>query len=341
MRLGLIGLGRMGANMARRLARGGHEVVGYDRDPAAGPALAKLESGLESTADLAALVAALPAPRAVWIMVPAGAPTENTVRALADLMAPGDLLADGGNSHYKDSARRAAELAARGIMFVDAGTSGGLWGLERGYCLMAGGTPEAVALLAPVLECLAPGEGTVEPTTPGPSGRAATGEHLSTASRGWLHCGPAGAGHFTKMIHNGIEYGMMQAYAEGFDIMANASGDGLPPGLRYDIDLPAVAELWRRGSVVSSWLLDLTARALAEDPALDGFTGRVADSGEGRWTIEAAMDEAVPVPVLAASLFARFRSRQTASFADKLLSAMRKQFGGHAEALPAKENSRA
>jgi 6-phosphogluconate dehydrogenase len=244
------------------------------------------------------------------------------VREIAGLLSAGDALVDGGNSHFKDDARRAKELALRGIHYLDAGTSGGIWGAERGYCLMVGGPAEAVKLLAPVLRSLAPGPSGVEPT-PGASG---------SATEGWLHCGPAGAGHFVKMVHNGIEYGLMQAYAEGFEILRGAASEPLPAELRYALDLPAIAELWRRGSVVSSWLLDLTARALREDPGLGAFTGRVEDSGEGRWTVQAAVEEAVPAPVITAALYARFRSRREPSWADKLLSAMRQQFGGHGEA---------
>jgi 6-phosphogluconate dehydrogenase len=255
-------------------------------------------------------------------MLPAGEVTEKAVRELAGLLAPGDVLVDGGNSRFQDDARRARELAPRGVLYLDAGTSGGVWGAERGYCLMVGGPPEGVKVLEPVLRSLAPGRAGVEPT-PGARG---------SETEGWLHCGPPGAGHFVKMVHNGIEYGLMQAYAEGFDILRGASSGSLPAEIRYSLDLPAVAELWRRGSVVSSWLLDLTARALREDPGLEGFTGRVEDSGEGRWTLEAAIAEAVPAPAISAALYARFRSRRDPSWADKLLSAMRRQFGGHGEA---------
>ena len=257
-------------------------------------------------------------------MVPAGDATESTVSELAQHLASGDVLVDGGNSYFKDDVRRARELAKKGIRYVDAGTSGGVWGLERGYCLMVGGEREAVAELAPILRALAPGRGTLERTR----GRE---EKRSSAEEGWLHCGPVGAGHFVKMVHNGIEYGMMQAYAEGFDVMKSAAKASVPAGWRYDLDLADVAELWRRGSVVSSWLLDLTAIALAEDARLEGFTGFVQDSGEGRWTVQAAVEEAVPAEVLTSSLYARFRSRQDHTFAEKLLSAMRQQFGGHVE----------
>jgi 6-phosphogluconate dehydrogenase len=323
MQLGMVGLGRMGGNMVRRLLAGGHECVVWDRDPAA--VAAHASEGARGAGALAELVAALAAPRAVWLMLPAGAPTEETVAAVADLLAAGDALIDGGNSHFKDDVRRARDLAGRGIDYLDAGTSGGIWGRERGYCLMIGGPEAAVERLAPIFRTLAPGR-EAAPPTPGRSGRGGTTEE------GFLHCGPAGAGHFVKMVHNGIEYGLMQAYAEGFDILRGAGAAELPPEQRFAFDLPEIAELWRRGSVVGSWLLDLTAAALAEDPALAGYAGRVQDSGEGRWTIETAIAEAVPAPALSAALYARFRSRREASFADKLLSAMRAKFGGHAEA---------
>jgi len=327
MQLGMVGLGRMGGNMARRLLRAGHRVVGWNRG--AEP-LARLEAdGGVAATSIADLVARLAPPRAVWVMLPAGGPTEAAVAELGRLLSPGDLLVDGGNSRFLDDVRRAAELSPRGVHYLDAGTSGGVWGAERGYCLMVGGPAEAVKRLEPALRDLAPGRAGIEPT-PGTAGSAA---------EGWLHCGPAGAGHFVKMVHNGIEYGLMQAYAEGFDILRGAASEALPPGHRFDLDLPAVAELWRRGSVVSSWLLDLTARALAEDPGLAGFTGRVEDSGEGRWTVEAAIAEAVPAPVISAALYARFRSRQAPSYADRLLSAMRRQFGGHGEAPAAEGGS--
>jgi 6-phosphogluconate dehydrogenase len=320
MKLGMVGLGRMGGNMARRLLAAGHQVVGWNRGP---EPLARLVSqGGTAAASLAELVSRLQAPRAVWVMLPAGETTEKAVQELAGLLSPGDALVDGGNSNFKDDARRARALQPRGIHYLDAGTSGGVWGAERGYCLMVGGPAAGVKLLQPVLESLAPGRGGVEPT-PGRAG---------SETMGWLHCGPAGAGHFVKMVHNGIEYGLMQAYAEGFDILRGAAAEQVPAELRYGLDLPAIAELWRRGSVVSSWLLDLTARALAEDPRLESFTGRVEDSGEGRWTVQAAIEEAVPAPVITAALFARFRSRREGSYADRLLSAMRKQFGGHGEA---------
>jgi 6-phosphogluconate dehydrogenase len=322
MQLGIVGLGRMGGNMALRLMRGGHRVVGWDRAPAAIRALE--EGGGSGAATLDALIAALAPPRAVWLMVPAGAPTEEATLTLRDRLAPGDVVVDGGNTFFKDDVRRARVLAERGIRHLDAGTSGGIFGLERGYCLMVGGDREAFERLEPIFRTLAPGRGTAPPTP----GRAGGG----TAEEGYLHCGPHGAGHFVKMVHNGIEYGLMQAYAEGFDILRGAAGEGVAADHRYDLDLRDVAELWRRGSVVSSWLLDLSAAALAEDPALAGFTGAVEDSGEGRWTVNAAVEEAVPAPVITASLFARFRSRRASTFGEKLLSAMRRQFGGHAEA---------
>ena len=310
MRIGMVGLGRMGANMSRRLMRGGHEVVAFDRGADSVKALSA--EGATGASSLEDLVKTLPAPRAIWLMVPAGAPTEESVQALAALLSPGDIIIDGGNSYYKDDVRRGAQLKGKNIFYVDAGTSGGVWGLERGYCLMVGGDKAAIDRLAPVFKTLAPGPGEVKPV-PGAQG---------TSTEGWLHCGPTGAGHFVKMIHNGIEYGLMQAYAEGFDILKNSA---------FNVPLPEVAELWRRGSVVGSWLLDLTAMALAEDPALKRYEGFVADSGEGRWTVEAALEEAVPAPVLTQALFARFRSRQEHTFADKLLSAMREKFGGHVE----------
>jgi 6-phosphogluconate dehydrogenase len=322
MQLGLIGLGRMGGNMARRLAAGGHTIVTWDRSADAVAALRA--DHIVGSASIDELLTKLDAPRAVWVMVPAGAPTEQTIDMLAERMAAGDVVIDGGNSHYKDDIRRAAALEARGLHYVDAGTSGGVWGAERGYCLMVGGKADVVARLTPLFRTLAPGQGTVE-ATPGLDIGA------TTAHEGFLHCGPPGAGHFVKMIHNGIEYGLMQSYAEGFDILRNASSESLPADHRYDFDLPAIAELWRRGSVISSWLLDLGARALADDPQLARFEGHVPDSGEGRWTVDAAIDEDVPAVVLTAALFARFRSRRDHTFGDKLLSALRAQFGGHTE----------
>ena len=334
MRIGMIGLGRMGAGMSQRLMRDGHEVVGFDRSDDAMQAASA--AGITTAADPAALVASLSAPRVVWFMLPA-AVTGPAIDEMAALLGPGDVVVDGGNGRYHDDIARAEALAPRGIHHVDAGVSGGVWGLERGYCLMLGGDDAAIAVLEPVLESLAPGEAAA-PRTPSRSGAA------GTAERGWLHCGPAGAGHFVKMVHNGIEYGLMAAYAEGLNVLRHADA-GLheraadaetaplsdPALYRFDIDIAAVAELWRRGSVVSSWLLDLTADELARDPGLAGFSGRVSDSGEGRWTIEAAVDEGVPVPVLSAALFSRFASRGEDEFANKVLSAMRSGFGGHAE----------
>jgi 6-phosphogluconate dehydrogenase len=322
MQLGMVGLGRMGANMVRRLMQAGHQCAVTDLNPAAIEGLAK--EGATGAASLADLVKALTPPRAVWVMVPAGDPTEKTVMTLGDLLSPGDTIIDGGNSWFKDDVRRAKQLLPKGVHYVDAGTSGGVWGAERGYCLMVGGPKEAVSRLEPIFSSLAPGESGI------PNSRGRDGK-TSTANLGYLHCGPSGAGHFVKMIHNGIEYGLMQAYAEGFDILRHAGDDTVPADHRYNFDLADVAELWRRGSVVASWLLDLTAIALAEDPVLETYTGFVQDSGEGRWTLLAAIEEAVPADVLSASLYARFRSRQDHTFAEKLLSAMRKQFGGHVE----------
>ncbi len=322
MQLGMIGLGRMGANMARRLMRAGHECVVFDLDPENVKRLAG--EGATGAKSLEDFVSRLSVPRAAWLMVPAGAPTEQTVAALGERMKAGDIIIDGGNSHFKDDVRRARMLAQKGIHYVDVGTSGGIWGLEQGYCLMVGGEAEAVKRLEPIFQALAPGRGQIA-RTPGR-------ENLSsTAEEGYIHCGPAGSGHFVKMVHNGIEYGLMQAYAEGFDILRNANSQELPEDLRYDLNLADIAEVWRRGSVIRSWLLDLSAMALVEDPALSSYTGFVQDSGEGRWTIMAAIEEAVPADVLSASLYARFRSRQEHTFAEKLLSAMRHKFGGHLE----------
>ncbi|MEQ1893817.1 MAG: phosphogluconate dehydrogenase (NAD(+)-dependent, decarboxylating) [Planctomycetota bacterium] len=321
MQIAMIGLGRMGANMARRLLRGGHQVVGYNRSREATDALAA--EGATPAYSLREVLERTTGPRTLWVMVPAGGATESTVRELAELARPGDLVVDGGNSYFKDDVRRARELATRGLLYADVGTSGGVWGLERGYCLMMGGTPEAFERLQPALRTLAPGQGDIAPSP----GRTQRG----SAEQGYLHCGPVGSGHFVKMVHNGIEYGLMQAYAEGFDILRGARKEELPADQRYDFDLPEIAELWRRGSVVGSWLLDLTAMALAEDPALERYEGFVPDSGEGRWTVQAALEEAVPADVLTAALYTRFRSRQTHTFAEKLLSAMRAKFGGHSE----------
>ncbi len=322
MQLGMVGLGRMGANMVRRLMKGGHACVVYDRNAESVERLAG--EGATGAKTLDEIAGKLKKPRAVWVMVPAGEATEQTVLALAERMEPGDIIIDGGNSYFKDDVRRAAMLKARGIHYVDVGTSGGIWGVERGYCLMIGGEAEAVKALDPIFKTLAPGRGEI-PRTPG---RVRTD---GTAEDGYLYCGPSGAGHFVKMIHNGIEYGLMQAYAEGFDIFRNANSKELPAEYRYDLNVAEIAEVWRRGSVVGSWLLDLTSAALLEDPTLSNYTGFVQDSGEGRWTIMAAIEEAVPADVLSASLYARFRSRQTHTFAEKLLSAMRQKFGGHIE----------
>ncbi|MDB6050761.1 MAG: yqjI 2 [Pseudomonas sp.] len=322
MQLGIIGLGRMGGNIARRLMLDGHTTVVYDRDESSRAALAK--EGSTAVVDLAALVAGLDKPRAVWVMLPAGAPTEDTINTLSELLEPGDVIIDGGNSFYKDDIRRAQALTQQQLHYVDVGTSGGVWGLERGYCMMIGGDAEVVQRLDPLFNTLAPGYGSVERT----KDRNAADDR---AERGYIHAGPAGAGHFVKMIHNGIEYGMMQAFAEGFDILKMKNSENLPPEERFDLNVADIAEVWRRGSVVSSWLLDLTADALAIDPQLSAYSGKVADSGEGRWTIDAAMEQSVPVPVLSSALFARFRSRQDSTYGDKMLSAMRFGFGGHKE----------
>ncbi|MBC3385351.1 decarboxylating 6-phosphogluconate dehydrogenase [Pseudomonas sp. SWRI179] len=322
MQLGIIGLGRMGGNIARRLMLNGHTTVVYDRNTAFVENLS--QEGATGVADLPALVAGLDKPRAVWVMLPAGAPTEDTINVLSELLEPGDVIIDGGNTYYKDDIRRAQALSEKGLSYIDVGTSGGVWGLERGYCMMIGGEAEVVKRLDPLFDSLAPGMGNI------PRTRDRTSDD-DRAERGYIHAGPAGAGHFVKMIHNGIEYGMMQAFAEGFDILKTKSSESLPPEQRLDLNVADIAEVWRRGSVVSSWLLDLTADALASDPKLEGFSGEVADSGEGRWTIEAAIEQAVPVPVLSSSLFARFRSRQQSTYGDKMLSAMRFGFGGHVE----------
>jgi 6-phosphogluconate dehydrogenase len=326
MQIGMIGLGRMGANMARRLARGGHQCVVFDRNRETVDELAR--EGPTGAYSLGEVVEKLSAPRAVWIMLPSGAPTEETVLALSKLLQPGDAIIDGGNSFYKDDVRRSDMLKPSEIHYLDAGTSGGVWGLERGYCLMIGGDQSTARRLDPIFATLAPGPGDIPRT----SGREKT---KSTAELGYLYCGPSGAGHFVKMIHNGIEYGLMQAYAEGFDIMRGANSKNLPAGLAYDLNIADIAELWRRGSVVSSWLLDLTAAALATDGGLEGYSGFVEDSGEGRWTIQAALEEGVSAEVLSAALYTRFRSRQEHTFAEKILSAMRKGFGGHVERPPA------
>lgn len=322
MQLGMTGLGRMGGNIVRRLLRAGHQCVVFDRDPAAREALAA--EGAQAVADLPALVAALTPPRAAWVMLPAGEPTEAALRELAGLLSPGDVAIDGGNSFWKDSVRRGAMLRERRLHFLDIGTSGGVWGLARGYCLMIGGEDAVVRRLDPILAALVPGRDAAPPT-PGRTGADPRPE------QGYVHAGPNGAGHFTKMVHNGIEYGMMQAFAEGLDILAHADSGALPEEHRLTLNLPDITEAWRRGSVVASWLLDLTAQALAQDPKLEGFSGHVSDSGEGRWTVQAAVETAVAAPVLSAALYARFASRDERRFAGRVLSAQRKGFGGHLE----------
>jgi 6-phosphogluconate dehydrogenase len=323
MQIGVIGLGRMGANISRRLMRAGHRCVVFDANPKPREALAK--EGATEAGSLAEVVKALgDKPRAVWVMLPAGLITEETVERLGGLLEPDDIIIDGGNSFYKDDIRRAKTLAEKRIRYVDCGTSGGVWGLERGYCMMIGGSKDAVDRLDPIFAALAPGLGDI-PRTPGRE------KHDPRAERGYIHAGPSGAGHFVKMVHNGIEYGLMQAYAEGFDILRNKDSRDLPADERFVLNLPDIAEVWRRGSVISSWLLDLGAAALATDPQLEDFSGFVQDSGEGRWTIAAAIEEAVPAEVLSAALYARFRSRQQHTFGEKMLSAMRFGFGGHIE----------
>ena len=325
MQIGIVGLGRMGANMGRRLMRNKHDVVVYDLKKESVAALEK--EGATGATDFADLAKKLSKPRAVWLMVPAGAPTEETIEHLRPFLESGDAIIDGGNSFYKDDVRRSTALKNEGIHYLDVGTSGGVWGIDRGYCLMIGGDEETVKRLEPIFETLAPGQGAIPPS----AGR----EKLkSTAEKGFLYCGPSGAGHFVKMIHNGIEYGLMQAYAEGFDIMRGAASESLQEAHRYNLNVADIAELWRRGSVVGSWLLDLTAMALAEDTELSNFTGVVQDSGEGRWTVQAAIESAVSAEVLTAALFARFRSRREHTFAEKMLSAMRNKFGGHVEIYP-------
>jgi 6-phosphogluconate dehydrogenase len=334
MQLGMVGLGRMGSNMVRRLLKGGHTCEVFDRSPQAVADM--VNGGAGGASSLEELAQRLDAPRAVWLMVPAAA-VDSTIAGLLPHLVSGDILIDGGNSYYVDDLRRAGELAPRGIHYVDVGTSGGVWGFERGYCLMIGGEAPIVARLDPIFATLAPGVGSIERT---PGRPPASG----TAEQGYLHCGPSGAGHFVKMVHNGIEYGLMAAYAEGLNVLRGANAGRRSQGVdaettplrdpghyQYDLDLADIAEVWRRGSVVASWLLDLTAAALVEDPALAGFAGRVSDSGEGRWTIKAGVDEGVPTPVLSSALYERFSSRGEADFADKLLSAMRRQFGGHQE----------
>jgi 6-phosphogluconate dehydrogenase len=326
----MVGLGKMGANMARRLMRGGHEVVVTDLSADAVKSMAS--EGAIASSSLEDFCSKLGSPRVAWLMVPAGGPTKSTVQALAQNMKAGDIMIDGGNSYFKDDIRRSKMLSEKGVHYVDVGTSGGVWGLERGYCMMIGGPKEVVTKLDPIFKTLAPGRGEISRTP----GREKLG---GTAEDGYIHCGPSGAGHFVKMVHNGIEYGIMQAYAEGFDIFRNANKAELPKDQQYDLNLPDIAEVWRRGSVVSSWLLDLTAMALTENPTLAEYSGFVQDSGEGRWTIEAAIDEAVPVDVLSAALFVRFRSRQEHTFAEKMLSAMRQKFGGHIEPVIKKKSA--
>jgi 6-phosphogluconate dehydrogenase len=323
MQIGVVGLGRMGGNIVRRLLRDGHHCVVFDANPEAARVLKR--EGAKPARFLIEMISLLTeSQRVIWLMLPAGQITEDAVQGLGKMLKPGDILIDGGNSYYKDDIRRANELAKHGVNYVDVGTSGGVWGLERGYCMMIGGTKEAVEYLDPIFNTLAPGIGYI-PRIPGRS------EEEIRAERGYIHAGPAGAGHFVKMIHNGIEYGMMQAYAEGFDILKNKNSKSLKPEERYDLNIADIAEVWRHGSVISSWLLDLTASALVQNSELDNFSGVVEDSGEGRWTMEAAIEEAVPVHVLSAALFNRFRSRQQHTFAEKLLSAMRFGFGGHKE----------
>ena len=322
MQIGVIGLGRMGSNIAKRLMRGGHSCVVFDRDAKAAAALK--DDGAAGASDLADLVRQLEAPRAAWVMLPAGKPTEDTIAELAGLFSKGDVVIDGGNTFYRDDIRRAKSLKGNGISYVDVGTSGGVWGLERGSCMMIGGETATVTHLDPILKTLAPGLGDI-PRTKRPA------DADPRAELGYIHAGPVGSGHFVKMVHNGIEYGLMQAYAEGFDILQGKNSDALPEDERFDLNLTDVSEVWRRGSVVSSWLLDLSAQALAGDPKLAKYSGAVDDSGEGRWTIEAAIEEAVPADVLSAALFARFRSRQEHTFGERLLSAMRFGFGGHIE----------
>jgi len=324
MKLGMIGLGRMGGNMARRLMAGGHQIVAYDRDADAVQKL--VADGATAATSLDDVRRQLDDRAIWWVMLPAGEITEGTIATIAGHASKGDIVIDGGNSFYKDDIRRAKTLAEQGIDYVDVGTSGGVWGRERGYCMMIGGREEVLTYLDPIFETLAPGIGSITRT---PYDRPESADWR--AERGYIHAGPPGAGHFVKMVHNGIEYGLMQAYAEGFDVLKGKSSDKLPDDERFDINLTDVAEVWRRGSVISSWLLDLTAIALAKDAALDHFGGSVADSGEGQWTIDAAMEEKVPANVLTAALFARYRSRVEHTFGDKLLSAMRYGFGGHVE----------
>ena len=324
MQMGMVGLGRMGGNMVRRLMRAGHEIVVTDLSQDNVNALAG--EGAVGSTSVDDFVKKLKTPRVVWVMVPCGDPTEKTVDNIASKMQAGDIIIDGGNSFFKDDVRRSKKVKEKGIHYVDVGTSGGIWGIDRGYCMMIGGPKDIVKYLDPIFKTLAPGMGNEVPRTP-------DADKLGgTAEEGYLYCGPSGAGHFVKMVHNGIEYGLMQAYGEGFDIFKNASSkEVVDPDHRYDLNLAEIAEVWRRGSVVSSWLLDLTAMALIEDPTLANYTGKVADSGEGRWTVMAAVEEGVPCDVLSTSLFVRFRSRQEHTFAEKILSAQRQKFGGHIE----------
>ena len=322
MQLGMIGLGRMGGNIVRRLMRHGHSTVVYDKDAKAVAGLAA--DGAVGSATLEEFISKLERPRTAWVMLPAGRITEQTIETIAGVMQEGDVIIDGGNTFWQDDVRRGKALKARGIHYVDVGTSGGVWGLDRGYCMMIGGEKQVVDRLDPIFAALAPGAGDI-PRTEGRDGRDPRIE------QGYIHAGPVGAGHFVKMIHNGIEYGLMQAYAEGFDILKNANIDALPADHRFDFNLPDIAEVWRRGSVIPSWLLDLTSTALADNPTLSEYSGFVEDSGEGRWTVNAAIDEAVPAEVLTAALYARFRSRKEHTFAEKILSAMRAGFGGHKE----------
>ena len=329
MRIGVVGLGRMGANISRRLIKAGHDCVVFDANPKARAGV--VEDGAKDADSLASLAAALgETPRTVWVMLPAGPITEETVGRLGGLLGRGDAVIDGGNSFYKDDIRRARELGAKGVDYIDCGTSGGIWGIDRGYCMMIGGPKAAVDRLDPIFSALAPGLGDI-PRTPG----RAAGD--GRAERGYIHAGPTGAGHFVKMIHNGVEYGLMQAYAEGFDILRNKDSADLPQDERFSLNVADIAEVWRRGSVISSWLLDLGAAALAKDAELSGFSGYVQDSGEGRWTVEAAIEEAVPAEVLTSALYARFRSREQHTFGEKVLSAMRFGFGGHVEGAEASD----
>jgi len=322
MQLGMIGLGRMGGNIVRRLLKHGHSAVVYDKDPKSVASL--VAEGAVGASTLEEFVTRLEKPRVAWVMLPAGKITEATIETLSGLMQADDVIIDGGNAFWQDDVRRGKQLQPRGIHYLDVGTSGGVWGLDRGYCMMIGGEKAVVDRLDPIFAALAPGRGEI-PATPAREGRDPRVE------QGYLHAGPVGAGHFVKMIHNGIEYGLMQAYAEGFDILKNAGSEALPAAHRFDFDLADIAEVWRRGSVIPSWLLDLTASTLAKNPTLQSYSGFVEDSGEGRWTVNAAIDEAVPAEVLTAALFARFRSRQDHTFAEKILSAMREGFGGHKE----------